>query len=595
MIFLKRGAKVVHSCETAKAFSEKYFLLAVICTKSCNFASVKRILIYLFVLSLVFPYAAAQTMSGRLVKAVARAEGVRLPIKPLVTSVRSQGAPFNNVCPYYIYDDGMVSQERSLVGCVATSAEQVLRYYGYPDALLDSIAGYTTKNHGTIPTIPAGTELDFGNILDLYEDGSYTDDEAEAVAELSYYLGVACQMNWAVGSSGAQVSRLVEPLKRAFGYRYVRYLCSYDYSPRRWIALLLHELANGRPIVYAGYASSGSGHAFVIDGVGLDGTFHATWGFGGHNDGYFDLAVLNNNENPLDPTHEGAVEGLNHMQEALFLHPDSVPYAIDDTLAEAHRIEVDTVYFNRTPDTNMYTVANVKVRNLTDDYVFAPVELFTYTELDTLGRPTDIDYLGVVDAILPAVADTTLQAYVRFSTTGQRMLGVAIADTIYMPYDSLVVSKASQPRLGYALSDSTITTTTATFAIVIENLSSQYWSGRMVTYSIFEGPYTEEENDLRHYTVLNLPPRAATTDSITFTHLKPATDYTLVVRNPWQPAMEVPFHTPASTAVQSIDIREQRTENKEQIIRRPYRLNHRIVIEYDESTGRYRQILSPQR
>ncbi|MBP5360908.1 MAG: C10 family peptidase [Bacteroidaceae bacterium] len=553
----------------------------------------KRFLIYFLALLLLSAYAAAQSMSGRLVRMVAYDAGIKLPIAPIVKSVRSQGEPFNNACPYYIYDDGMVSQERSLVGCVATSAEQVLSHYCYPDALLDSIAGFTTRNHGTIATIPAGTELDFGNILNLYEEGLYTDDEAEAVANLSYYLGVACHMNWAVGSSGAQVSRLVEPLKRAFGYRYVRYLCSYDYSPQRWIALLLNELANGRPIVYAGYASSGSGHAFVIDGVSKDGKFHATWGFGGHNDGYFDLAVLNNNENPLDPTLEGAVEGLNHMQEALFLYPDSVPYVINDTLPEAHRIEVDTVMFNRSPDTNMYTIASVKVRNLTDDYVFAPVELFTYSELDTLGRPVDTDYLGAVDAILPAAADTTLLAYIRFSATGPRMLGIAIADTVYLPYDSLMVSKASQPRLSYALNDSTLTATTATFTIDIENLSPLYWSGRMVTYSVFEGPYTEVENDLRHYTVLNLPPQAATIDSVTFTHLKPSTDYTLVVRNPWQPALQVEFHTPAATAINEVESTGNlKTQNP---AFKSYRLNHRIVIQYDESTGRYRQILSPQR
>ena len=566
----------------------------MICSKSCNFASVKRLLTYLLLLSMLPSFAVAQTMTMRLVRRVAHDEGVRLPIAPLVNSVRSQGAPFNNACPYYIYDDGVVLKERSLVGCVATSAEQVLTYYGYPDELLDSIAGFTTKNHGTIPTIPAGTELNFDYILDHYYDGSYTDEEAEAVANLSYYLGVACHMNWAVGSSGAQVSRLVEPLRRAFGYRYVRYLCSYNYSPRRWIALLLHELANGRPIVYAGYASSGGGHAFVIDGVSKDGKFHATWGFGGHNDGYFDIGVFNNNENPLDPTPEGAVEGLNHMQEALFLYPDSVQYTIGDTLADAHRVEVDTVFFNRAPDTNMYTVASVKVRNLTNDYVFAPVELFTYAELDSLGRPVDLDYLGAVDAIMPAAADTTLQAYIRFTATGERMLGLALADTLYLPYDRLEVSKASQPRLSYALADSLVTPTTATFAIDIENLSPNYWSGRMVTYSIFEGPYTEVENDLRHYTVLNLPPSATATDSVTFTHLHPATDYTLVVRNPWQPAMQVAFHTPEATAIESQEPRLKSQELKFNG-QRSYRLNHRIVIQYDERTGRYRQILSPQR
>lgn len=539
---------------------------------------------------------AAQQFSGPLVRSVAREYDVSLPIPPIVQSVRSQGEPFNNACPYYIYDDGMVSQERSLVGCVATSAEQVVSHYAYPPALLDSIAGFTTRNHGTIATIPAGTELDFDNILDIYDEGSYTDDEAEAVANLSYYLGVACRMNWAVGASGAQVERLVEPLKRAFGYKYVRYLCSYNYSPRQWIRLLLTELAAGRPIVYAGYSSSGGGHAFVIDGVNRRGEFHCSWGFGGHNDGYFDLSVLNNNENPLDPTLEGAVEGYGHMQEALFMHPDSVSYVTDDTLATGHRVEVDTVMFNRAPDTNMYTVAQVKVRNLADTEVFAPVELFTYTQVDSLNMPVDLDYLGVVDAILPAHADTTLLAYVRFAEVGERLLGIALADTICLPYDSLVVQRASQPRLAYELTDSTVFANAATFVLSVENTSSLYWSGRMVTYSLFEGPYTEQENDLRHYTVLNLPPSAATSTQVTFSRLKSDTDYTFVVRNPWQPVMQVEFHTPLYTAIQ--DVEQSVVENSRRTVSPPfksYRLNHRIIIEYDESTGRYRQILSPQR
>ena len=551
-----------------------------------------RRLIFQILAIFAFAGVAGQTLGTGLVVQVSRQAGIELPIEPIVRSVRSQGAPFNGACPYYIYDDGVVSQERCLVGCVATSAEQVVSHYGYPDELLDSIAGFPSRNNGEIASIPAGTELDFDNILDSYDDGLYSSEEAAAVADLSYYLGVACRMNWAVGSSGAQVERLVEPLRRAFGYGYVRYLCSYDYSLQRWIYLLLRELAAGRPVVYAGYNTSGSGHAFVIDGVDTKGRFHATWGFGGINDGWFDLSVLNNNEHPLEPTPEGVAEGYNHMQEALFLCPDSVEYVTGDTLAAQHRVEVESVGFNRPPDTNMYTVATVRVRNVSADDIFAPVELFTYTEVDSLNSPVDPDYLGVVDAMVEAGADTVLQAYVRFSADGPRLLGVATADSIYLPYSSLEVSRASQPRLAYALADSSLTATSASFLLSIENTSSLYWSGRMVTYSVFEGPYTEEETDLRHYTVLNLPPQGRTADRVTFGHLKPDTDYTFVVRNPWQPAMLVDFHTPVYTAVRGVESQEPGARSRELF---SYRLNHRITIEYDESTGRYRQILSPLR
>lgn len=553
----------------------------------------KRVGFYIFFVLLTLG-AEGQTFCAELVKRVAREAGIALPIAPIVQSVRSQGEPFNRECPYYIYDDGVVSAERSLVGCVATSAEQVVSHYAYPPQLLDSIAGFSSKNNGEIATIPSGTELDFDNILSIYEEGLYSADEAAAVAELSYMLGVACRMNWAVGASGAQVHRLVEPLKRAFGYGYVRYLCSYDYAPSRWIRLLLTELASGRPIVYAGYSSSGSGHAFVIDGVSSDGRFHASWGFGGHNDGYFDLALLNKNESPLEPTPEGAVESYSHMQEALFLHPDSVDYVVDDTLPLAHRVEVDTVMFNRVPDTNMYTVAKVKLRNISDTDVFAPVELFTYSELDSLGNPADMDYLGMVDAVLEVGADTMLLAYVHFTDTGSRLLGLNLPDTMYLPFDTLTVLPASQPKLTYALADSVITATSASFSLSIANQSELYWSGRMVTYSIFEGAYTEQENDLRHYRVLNLAPSMTTTDSISFRHLTPDTDYTFVVRNPWQPALTVEFHTPLVTGLNALEQGSEAVSGKADNFGnklRSYRINHRITIEYDESTGRYRQVL----
>ena len=85
----------------AKPFCEKYFLLSVFCIKSCNFASVKRFLVYIFVFMLPALGAVAQQLCAPLVLRVAQAEDISLPIDPLVSSVRSQGDPFNRACPYY--------------------------------------------------------------------------------------------------------------------------------------------------------------------------------------------------------------------------------------------------------------------------------------------------------------------------------------------------------------------------------------------------------------------------------------------------------------------------------------------------------------
>lgn len=529
-------------------------------------------------------------------------DGFRLPVNRIVESVRSQSDPFNRSCPYYTYESGITTEVRSLVGCVATAAEQVLSFWKVPSALKDSIAGFDTEHNGVIPTIPAGTKIDYDNILPVYADGQYTDEQAQAVADLSYYLGVACKMDWAVGASGAQLYDLVEPLRRAFGYGYVRYLCSYDYSQRQWFRLLMKELEAGRPVVYAGYISSGGGHAFVVDGIDANGFFHVNWGYGGQYDGWFDLQVLTPQESPLEPTLEGTVMGLNHMQEALFLAPDSVEYETGDTLSWQYRLAVNDVRFLRSPDTNMYLTAEIDVSNLSEEQIYAPVQLFTYTELDSLGYPADIDYLGVADGQLRAHQDTTLTAYLSFSEAGTRLLGLSTADSMYLAFDTLQITKALQPSLNFTLQDSVVLSDAATFALKIDNLSPTYWSGRMVTYSLFEGSYTDEEGDLRHFTVLNLPPNQSQYDAVSFSDLRPQTDYTFVVRNPWFPVMQVPFTTSAPTGIHSaVADSPAGSDNSNAALtpvganhsaRPSYRLNNRITIEYNESTGRYQQVLS---
>lgn len=529
-------------------------------------------------------------------------DGFQLPVNKIVESVRSQGDPFNRSCPYYTYESGITTEVRSLVGCVATAAEQVLSFWKVPAFLKDSIAGFDTEHNGSISTIPAGTKIDYDNILPVYAEGQYSDQQAQAVANLSYYLGVACHMDWAVGASGAQLYDLVEPLKRAFGYGYVRYLCSYDYSQRQWFRLLMQELEAGRPVVYAGYISSGGGHAFVVDGMDSHGFFHVNWGYGGQYDGWFDLQVLTPQESPLEPTMEGTVMGLNHMQEALFLAPDSVEYQTGDTLSWQYRLAINSVRFLRAPDTNMYLTAEVDVSNLSDEPIYTPVQLFTYTKLDSLGYPADIDYLGVADGQLAAHQDTTLTAYLTLTEAGTRLLGLSTADSLYLAFDTLHITKALQSALNFTLQDSTVLSDGATFSLKIDNLSPTYWSGRMVTYSLFEGPYTDQEGDLRHFTVLNLPPTQSQYDAVSFSNLRPQTDYTFVVRNPWFPVMEVPFTTSAPTGIHSATADAPSTPvnpNAQTDVagaklhhRHSYRLNNRITIEYNESTGHYQQVLS---
>ena len=72
------------------------------------------------------------------------------PVEPLLKSVRDQEEPYNLMCPHWTYDDGTVSEERCLSGCVATCIEQIMAYYRYPEALVDTLHGWSTDRKSVV-------------------------------------------------------------------------------------------------------------------------------------------------------------------------------------------------------------------------------------------------------------------------------------------------------------------------------------------------------------------------------------------------------------------------------------------------------------
>lgn len=59
-----------------------------------------------------------------------------------------------------------------------------------------------------------------------------------------------------------------------------------------WTAIIDKELQAKRPILYSGRTTNG-GHQFVCDGSDGNGLYHINWGWGGYQDGYFDITILN--------------------------------------------------------------------------------------------------------------------------------------------------------------------------------------------------------------------------------------------------------------------------------------------------------------
>lgn len=220
-----------------------------------------------------------------------RSSGYQQPtVAPLLGSIQwNQMTPYNKMCPMYN------STDRSVTGCVATAMAQVMMYYQYPKTLQTDIPAYVSHtNHLSIPQINKGESYDWDNMLPQYasyEPLNYTDAQAAAVAKLLYHCGVACEMDYGP-SSGANVTPAI--LSTYFGYDsdLMQDLTRDAFTLAEWSQIMDKELSAKRPILYSG-RSSGGGHEFVCDGTDGNGLYHINWGWGGYQDGYFDVTILN--------------------------------------------------------------------------------------------------------------------------------------------------------------------------------------------------------------------------------------------------------------------------------------------------------------
>jgi len=474
-------------------------------------------------------------------------------VEPLLQSVRHQSDPFNRSCPYYIDDEGEVSQERCISGCVATCIEQVLTYYRYPEALIDTLHGWST-DHYTIPDVMPGTPIDWDNILYDYRQG-YTDEQAQAVSDLTYYCGVAVHMNWGLSSSSASLGRGFDPLWRAFDYKTIAFISRAMYSTTRWNAMLRNELEQGRPVCYTGHNIALSGHAFNIDGVDEEGYYHVNWGYGGDYDGYFDLDYLNPFEKYSDATDLGQNEGLFSNQTAMFMHPEDFVIDVYDTLRSEDAfagVRVDNITFRRQPDTQGFVVADFAMTNITNDSLNFTFEVLTYLPTDT-AIFQQADYVALSAVNLAPGESRTWPVYCQFVETGERILSFS-ADDETLPYQMPVnIIPGTSPVLQFGdieyrlirYGDNLV----AEFSHDVSNNASAGYSGNLITYCLFP---EDSEIDERHWRILSLAAGTTEREIVRFQHLNDGQRYTLKIRCPWEVQREVSFVARFDDAVDGI-------------------------------------------
>ena len=217
--------------------------------------------------------------------AVAETPKFDTSLDPMIKTHWNQDYPYNNLCPWL--DEGY----RGYTGCVATAMAQVMKYHEWPERGTGSHT-YTDPNCGQTLSANFGETTYRWDLMPNDYDGSWTDEQIEAVATLMAHCGVAVEMMYQPDGSGAYSGDVPGALVNYFGYAkdIIRRDRDY-YTQSEWIEMMKADLDAGRPVYYHGQ-STGGGHAFVIDGYNTDGYFHVNWGWGSQSDDYYQLATL---------------------------------------------------------------------------------------------------------------------------------------------------------------------------------------------------------------------------------------------------------------------------------------------------------------
>ena len=147
----------------------------------------------------------------------------------LLQTTWGQGTPYNQLCPEGDQNcaacpGGGHPSNGTVVGCVATAAAQIMKYWRYPSSGTGSHpyswSGDVSCDGPGTPTNLSATfsdSYDWANMLNSYS-GSYNATQAAAVAELCYEFGVACEMDYGRCASGTTHSRAMNAYPTYFGY-----------------------------------------------------------------------------------------------------------------------------------------------------------------------------------------------------------------------------------------------------------------------------------------------------------------------------------------------------------------------------------------
>lgn len=205
---------------------------------------------------------------------------------PLLASTWNQPNPYNQECP--LSSSGC----RTIVGCVATAASQIMKYWKYPSAGQGS-KSYTWYNGSSMVTLSrnfADSTYDWANMPNVLT-GDSTAAQKSAVSKLCADVGIAFEMFYGCGSSGAYTSDAPDVFKTYFKYKSsAKWVNRGSYaSASDWMKVFKTETQAGRPSQLRINDPDKGGHSVVVDGYrdSPSETVHINMGWQGSYDGWY--------------------------------------------------------------------------------------------------------------------------------------------------------------------------------------------------------------------------------------------------------------------------------------------------------------------
>jgi Peptidase C10 family/FlgD Ig-like domain/Spi protease inhibitor len=229
-------------------------------------------------------------------------------------------SPYNTFCPM----DPSTNQ-RCIVGCVATAMAQIMNYHRYIGSPVFSNSDdyYSTTTYPYIHIDDDAATLSFPTFPEL---NSYLSDMTVAyalgytitndmVAAMNFAAGVSVEMGYSSDGSGAYSSDVAPAMVNKFGYdtsQYVGYINATFYNN------LQTDMMEARPVYLGILANGSSGHAIIADGWNeTTGLYHLNMGWGGSQNGWYSLP-------------QGMPSGYNQISSAVInIEGGTVPFALN--------------------------------------------------------------------------------------------------------------------------------------------------------------------------------------------------------------------------------------------------------------------------